>query len=101
MGFMAGILPAVKSHHERWDGKGYPEGLAGEAIPLIARIVTAADTWDACTSTRPYSVAMGVPEAIAVAKKLSGSQLDPRVVEALIRAVEKRAARGIRSVEAA
>jgi putative nucleotidyltransferase with HDIG domain len=99
--FLAGVMPAVKSHHERWDGKGYPEGLAGEAIPLIARIVTASDTWDACTSTRPYSKAMSSPEAIEVIRKLSGGQLDPKVAEACIRAVEKRSQKGIRSSEAA
>jgi putative nucleotidyltransferase with HDIG domain len=90
VGFLSGVLPAVESHHERFDGNGYPVGLAGEAIPLIARIVTAADTWDACTSTRPYSKAMSAPEAIEVVKKLSGSQLDPRVVEALVKVIEGR-----------
>ena len=91
--FLAGVLPAVESHHERFDGNGYPKGLAGEDIPLIARIVTAADTWDACTSTRPYSKAMGVPEAIEVVKKLSGGQLDPKVVEALVRVMAGRLSR--------
>ncbi len=101
MAFLAGVLPAVKSHHERWDGQGYPEGLAGEAIPLIARIVTAADTWDACTSTRPYSVAMSAAEAIGVVRNLASTQLDPKVVEALVHAVEKRTSRGVGSTEAA
>ena len=52
--FLAGAVPAIRGHHERWDGTGYPDRLAGEAIPLVARIVNIADTWDACTSRRPY-----------------------------------------------
>jgi putative nucleotidyltransferase with HDIG domain len=90
VGFLSGVLPAVESHHERWDGAGYPAGLKGEAIPLIARIVTAADTWDACTSTRPYSKAMGSAEAMEVIRKLSGGQLDPAVASALIRVIEAK-----------
>ena len=90
VGFLAGVLPAVESHHERWDGAGYPKGLKGEDIPLIARIVTAADTWDACTSTRPYSKAMGNGEAIEVIRNLSGAQLDPKVAQALIRIIENK-----------
>lgn len=90
VGFLQSVLPAVESHHERWDGHGYPAGLAGEAIPLIARIVTAADTWDACTSTRPYSKGMTAAEAIEVVKKLAGNQLDPAVSAALVRVVEAR-----------
>ncbi|MBS2030762.1 MAG: HD domain-containing protein [Deltaproteobacteria bacterium] len=90
VGFLAGVLPAVESHHERWDGAGYPKGLKGDEIPIIARIVTAADTWDACTSTRPYSKAMGNAEAIDVIRNLSGAQLDPKVAEALIRVIENK-----------
>jgi putative nucleotidyltransferase with HDIG domain len=90
VGFLHTVLPAVESHHERWDGNGYPAGLAGEAIPLIARIVTAADTWDACTSTRPYSKGMAAPEAMEVVRKLAGNQLDPSVAAALLRVIEAR-----------
>lgn len=93
VGFLAGVLPAVESHHERWDGAGYPKGMKGEEIPMIARIVTAADTWDACTSTRPYSKAMTIPEAMDVIRKLSGGQLDPKVADALVRVMEKRLAK--------
>jgi HD-GYP domain-containing protein (c-di-GMP phosphodiesterase class II) len=59
---------------------------------LIARIVTAADVWDACTSTRPYSKAMAASEALEVVRKLGGNQLDPSVTEAMIRVIERRRA---------
>jgi putative nucleotidyltransferase with HDIG domain len=92
--FLAPVLPAVRNHHERWDGTGYPDKLKGEEIPLIARIVNAADTWDACTSTRPYQNAMPYDAAVAVLRKLSGAQCDPAVVEALERALQKWIAMG-------
>ncbi len=88
--FLREAARAVRSHHERWDGSGYPEGLAGEEIPLVARIVNAADTWDACRSQRPYQAAMGVPEALAVMERLRGTQLDPAVHGALVRVVRRR-----------
>jgi putative nucleotidyltransferase with HDIG domain len=95
--FLAEAAPAIRNHHERWDGKGYPDGLAGEAIPLVARIVNAADTWDACTSTRPYQKAFTVEEALSILGKLRGTQLDPAVHDALVAVVrgrqEKRRAR--------
>jgi HD-GYP domain-containing protein (c-di-GMP phosphodiesterase class II) len=84
----------VRSHHERCDGSGYPDKLKGADIPLVARIVNVADTWDACTSTRPYQVAMGYEEALAVIRRLSGSQFDPDVVAPLFRALEKWRAAG-------
>jgi len=87
--FLAHVLPAVRNHHERWDGNGYPDRLKGEQIPMMARIVNAADTWDACTSTRPYQNAMPYEDAIAVVRKLSGTQCDPAVVEAMERALQK------------
>ncbi len=87
--FLAPSAPCVRHHHERWDGNGYPDRLRGADIPLVARIVNAADTWDACTSTRPYQAAMGYEEALAVVRRLSGTQFDPDVVEAMIRALEK------------
>ena len=87
--FLAPVLPAVRNHHERWDGTGYPDRLKGDQIPLIARIVNAADTWDACTSTRPYQNAMPYQSAITVLRGLSGTQCDPAVVEALERALQK------------
>jgi len=89
--FLGPAMPAVRSHHERWDGTGYPDGLAGEAIPLVARVVNAADTFDACTSFRPYQPPMGVEEAIAVLERLRGKQIDPLVCDALVRVARRRA----------
>lgn len=73
------------SHHERWDGQGYPKGLAGEQIPLSARIVAVADTFDALTHVRPYKEAWSVGEAMAEIELERGAQFDPRVVDALQR----------------
>ena len=73
-------------HHERWDGQGYPQGLAGEEIPLPARIVAVADTFDALTHMRPYKEAWSVTQALAELQRESGWQFDPEVVEALDRA---------------
>jgi putative nucleotidyltransferase with HDIG domain len=98
--FLAPVLPAVRNHHERWDGTGYPDRLAGEAIPLIARIVNVADTWDACTSTRPYQGALPFEQALGIARGLSGTQCDPKVVIALERVITQWRAAG-RQVTAA
>jgi putative two-component system response regulator len=68
-------------HHERWDGSGYPHGLAGEAIPLHARIVTVADIFDALTSERPYKAAWATDRAVEQIRSLSGTQIDPVVAE--------------------
>jgi putative nucleotidyltransferase with HDIG domain len=87
--FLATAALAVRGHHERWDGGGYPDGLAGEAIPLIARIVNAADTYDACTSCRPYQRALAPEEGIAVVERVRATQIDPRVVDALVRVVRR------------
>jgi HD-GYP domain-containing protein (c-di-GMP phosphodiesterase class II) len=81
--FLGPALPAVRNHHERWDGSGYPDRMVGERIPLIARIVNVADTWDACTSTRPYQNALPFEDALAIVRGLSGTQCDPKVVTAL------------------
>jgi putative two-component system response regulator len=70
-------------HHERWDGTGYPEGLRGEAIPLSARIVSVADTFDAMTNDRPYRKGLSELDARAEIRRLSGAQFDPTVVAAL------------------
>ena len=73
------------SHHERWDGQGYPRGLAGEDIPLEARIVCVADSFDALTHSRAYKEANSISEALAEIERESGWQFDPRVVAALVR----------------
>ena len=86
---IAGAHLAALSHHERWDGAGYPDGLAGEAIPLEARIVATADTYSAITSERVYSAERSREEAIEELRRSSGTHLDPAVVEALVRALER------------
>jgi GGDEF domain-containing protein len=73
------VRPIVLSHHERWDGKGYPHGLAGEDIPLTARILGVADVYDALTSVRSYKRALTHDEAVALLRKDVGTMFDPRV----------------------
>jgi hypothetical protein len=79
----------VRSHHERWDGLGYPDGLAGEAIPLGARILAVADTFDALTSDRPYRKGMELSRATAILREGAGTQWDARVVEAFLRVLSE------------
>ncbi len=88
--FLASVRAAVRSHHENWDGTGYPDKTAGEAIPLVARIVAAADTFDACTSTRPYQKAMPLEKVAEILENLRGKRLDPAVVDALRRVLAKK-----------
>lgn len=75
------VLPGIRSHHERFDGKGYPDGLAKDRIPLSARILAVADTFDAMTSDRPYRKRMEISAAIEEIKKCSGLQYDPEIVK--------------------
>ena len=77
------VVPIVRSHHESWDGSGYPDGLKGEEIPLGARLLTAVDCFDALASERPYRKAMRLDEAMAFVKARSGIQFDPQIVELL------------------
>jgi HD-GYP domain-containing protein (c-di-GMP phosphodiesterase class II) len=86
-GFMREVGAIVRSSHERWDGGGYPDALAGEEIPLEARIITACDAYNAMTTTRPYRQAMEPAAAAAELVRCSGSQFDPVVVEALLAVV--------------
>lgn len=86
------IAPAVRAHHERFDGAGYPDGLAGEAIPLAARICSVADTYDAMTSTRSYRQALPHEVAIAEIRRVRGTQLDPRCVDAFLAVFDNSAA---------
>jgi putative nucleotidyltransferase with HDIG domain len=74
----------IKHHHERWDGKGYPEGLGKEEIPYLARIVSIADTFDALTSDRSYRSRMATEEALVVIQENSGAQFDPEITEAFV-----------------
>ena len=77
------VVPIVRGHHERWDGRGYPDGLAGAAIPLGARIVAVIDAFDAMTSQRPYNQPCSVAEALQLLHAGAGAQWDPEVVAAL------------------
>jgi HD-GYP domain-containing protein (c-di-GMP phosphodiesterase class II) len=83
------IVPGVKYHHEQINGRGYPEGLKGEDIPILAKIVAVADTYDAITTDRPYRKAMEKETAIKELKRCSGIQFDSKVVEAFIQAYQK------------
>lgn len=78
--FLCATAPIVRHHHERWDGNGYPDNLAGEAIPLLARLVTVADVFDALTSQRSYREAYTPQQALAEMKKMAGYHLDPYLV---------------------
>jgi HD-GYP domain-containing protein (c-di-GMP phosphodiesterase class II) len=81
----APLVPIVRSHHERWDGRGYPDGLAGSDIPLPARIVAVADAFDAMTSDRPYRPAMTLDRALLEIHRQAGAQFDPDCAEAFVR----------------
>lgn len=85
---LVGIAEYVLSHHERWDGKGYPRGLKGEDIPILSRILFLADTFDAITSDRVYRRAASVKDALIEIKANAGSQFDPHLTEAFIRMIE-------------
>jgi HD-GYP domain-containing protein (c-di-GMP phosphodiesterase class II) len=82
--YLRDLTPAVRHHHERYDGKGYPDGLSGEAIPFTARIITVADSFEAMTSDRPYRRALTFEKALAEIKRCTGSQFDPEVVEVFL-----------------
>jgi HD-GYP domain-containing protein (c-di-GMP phosphodiesterase class II) len=82
-------IPGVKYHHEQVNGKGYPAGLRGGEIPLLAKIVAVADTYDAMTTDRPYRKALGKKEAVEELRRCSGTQLDKEVVEAFIQAYQR------------
>jgi HD-GYP domain-containing protein (c-di-GMP phosphodiesterase class II) len=82
-GMLGEVGALVRSCHERWDGTGYPDGLAGAEIPRVARIVCCCDAWSAMTTDRPYRAARSVPEALEELRRCSGTHFDPAVVEAL------------------
>jgi HD-GYP domain-containing protein (c-di-GMP phosphodiesterase class II) len=81
---LSAVAEYILFHHERWDGTGYPRGLAGEEIPLLCRILAVADAYDAMTSNRVYRQAMGKQEALAELKRNAGTQFDPALVEKFI-----------------
>jgi HD-GYP domain-containing protein (c-di-GMP phosphodiesterase class II) len=86
-GILGNVGRIVRSCHEDWDGTGYPDGLVGEEIPLVARIVRACDAFSAMTTDRSYRKARPVEEALAELKRCSGTDFDPVVVETLAAAV--------------
>jgi putative nucleotidyltransferase with HDIG domain len=88
-GFMRDVGLLVRSHHERWDGRGYPDGLAGEDIPLEARIIACCDSWNAMRTDRVYRKALSLDVALGELTRGSGSQFDPRLVEALLPIIER------------
>jgi hypothetical protein len=94
IGFLDEALAGIMHHHERIDGRGYPMGLAGDEIPEFARVLAVADAFDAMTSTRSYSHARPVPEAIAELRKWAGKQFDPAFVDAFVAAIEREGWRG-------
>src|SRR5581483_7240654 len=77
------VLPGIELHHEHLNGKGYPYGLKGEEIPLMARIIAVSDTLDAITTNRPYQSAMDIEAALQIIRKVAGTKFDQKVVEAL------------------
>jgi putative nucleotidyltransferase with HDIG domain len=90
-GFMREVGLIVRSHHERWDGGGYPDELAGDKIPLESRIISCCDTWNAMRTDRPYRKALPHDEAVAELRSCAGTQLDPHVVEAFLTALDDAA----------
>jgi HD-GYP domain-containing protein (c-di-GMP phosphodiesterase class II) len=83
-------LPAIRHHHERWDGRGYPDQLAGRDIPVLGRLMAVADAFSAMTTDRPYRKGMSVTEAIKRLRDGMGTQFDPEMAQAFLRALEYR-----------
>ncbi|MDO9355793.1 MAG: HD-GYP domain-containing protein [Solirubrobacteraceae bacterium] len=95
-GVLAEVAPIVRGHHERFDGAGYPDCLAGSAIPLEARVITVCDSFSAMTTNRSYRQAMSHAEAIAELHRCTPAQFDPRVVDALVTSLEDAPEEGLR-----
>jgi HD-GYP domain-containing protein (c-di-GMP phosphodiesterase class II) len=78
------VLPVVRHHHEHWDGSGYPDGLRGEKIPLVARIIAVADVFEALISDRPYREKLPVEQAVGILRDEAGKTLEPKLVDTFI-----------------
>jgi putative nucleotidyltransferase with HDIG domain len=85
---LADVIPGMKYHHEKWEGGGYPDGLKGEEIPMLARIVSVADTFDAMTTTRPYQKAMELSYVVNRIQSLAGTRFDKRITDVLLKAYQ-------------
>jgi putative nucleotidyltransferase with HDIG domain len=97
-GFKGAVLESVRSHHERWDGRGYPNGISGDSIPLGARIIMVSDTIDAMTTDRPYRKALGVDVVMSELQKHRGTQFDPTLVDLVLGSVTIRRAISVSAV---
>lgn len=86
---LRGIADEIRHHHERWDGKGYPDGLSRESIPILSRVIAVVDAYDAMTNTRSYRFAMSVSDAMAELKRCAGSQFDPHIVSEFLRMLKE------------
>jgi HD-GYP domain-containing protein (c-di-GMP phosphodiesterase class II) len=83
------IAELILTHHERWDGKGYPQGLAGEKIPLLSRILAVADAYESMTAGRPYKPGMSREQAAAEIRRQAGTQFDPAIVRQFLGILEE------------
>src|ERR1700683_1934390 len=98
---LAPVLPIIRSHHERWDGSGYPDGLAGEDIPWLARILQVSDIYDALTSERPYKSALSPAEAFAVMEEeVRRGWRDPELVPLFASTIQTNPSADLTSLEA-
>src|SRR2546421_9788877 len=86
---LAEMLPGIELHHEALDGRGYPYGLKGEQIPLLARVIAVADTFDALTTNRPYQQAHTPEQALEIIRSIAGKRLDPKAVDSLMAVYER------------
>jgi HD-GYP domain-containing protein (c-di-GMP phosphodiesterase class II) len=98
--FLRAVAPIVLYHHEWVNGDGYPEGLAGEEIPLGARMVAIVDAWDAMTTPQPYRKALSRSAAIAELRQQAGAQFDPKLVDIFLHVVERKPAGSVPSAAA-
>src|SRR5436853_4327001 len=87
---LASVAKIVRASHERWDGSGYPDGLAGEEIPLAARIVLVCDAYHAMTSDRPYQPPVAVADALAELRRCAGTHFDPKVIDVFCEEITER-----------